>query len=227
MTGDFSFQVIIERIQEFASGTSSASVSTVLSCCQGILSSSVLSVTFTTKYELLVELLAKLCALGCSKLSQQQATDPLTPQVFEVLLLTLSSYLAVQKQQANANRVFAQVTTHLLQHLLLLRHLLTSRAWMAEDDPRVRQHLSRDIRGKVDTILQSALFLPDHLQVYKEEPGMKKRLAGKGLLCPIHSILTKLCDTALHYAVRLSSLPLFFRFSLDAYCKGEDNKEHS
>ncbi|XP_029620990.1 unhealthy ribosome biogenesis protein 2 homolog [Salmo trutta] len=228
-------QVIIERIQEFASGTSSASVSTVLSCCQGILSSSVLSVTFTTKYELLVELLAKLCALGCSKLSQQQATDPLTPQVFEVLLLTLSSYLAVQKQQANANRVFAQVTTHLLQHLLLLRHLLTSRAWMAEDDPRVRQHLSRDIRGKVDTILQSALFLPDHLQAYKEEllskeePGMKKGAAGKGLLSPVNSILSKLCaqgycDTDLHFAVRSSSLPLLFKFSLDAYCKGGDNK---
>lgn len=98
---------------------------------------------------------------------------------------------------------------------------------MAENDPCVGQHLSRDIRGKVDTIRQSALFLPDHLQAYKEEPGMKKGLARKGLLSLIHSVITKLCDTTLHYGVRWSSLTLLFRFSLVAYCKGEDNKEHS
>uniref|UniRef100_A0A3P9A4F0 Nucleolar 27S pre-rRNA processing Urb2/Npa2 C-terminal domain-containing protein n=1 Tax=Esox lucius TaxID=8010 RepID=A0A3P9A4F0_ESOLU len=226
-------QLIIERIHEFASGTSTASFSTLLSCCQGILSSPVLSVTFTTKYELLVDLLAKLCALACSKLSQPQSTDPLTPQVFEVLLLTLSSYVTVQRQQANSQRVFSQVTTHLLQYLLFLRHSLTTRAWIAEDDPRVRQHLSRDIRSKVDIILQSALFSSDHLQSYKEEllskdePGKKKGLSGKGLPSPVNSILTKLCaqgycDNALHYAVKSSSLSLLFKFALDAYCKGEN-----
>ncbi|KAJ7984901.1 hypothetical protein DPEC_G00359570 [Dallia pectoralis] len=224
-------QLLIERIHEFASRSSTASVSTLLSCCQGILSSPVLSVTFTTKYELLVDLLAKLCALACSKLSRPQSTDPLTPQVFEVLLLTLSSYVTVQRQQANAQRVFSQVTTHLLQHLLLLRHLLTTRAWIAEDDPRVRQHLSRDIRSKAEVILQTALFSSDHLQAYKEEllsreePGKKKVIPGKGTLSPVNSILTKLCapgycDANLHYAVRSSSLSLLFKFALDAYCKG-------
>ncbi|KAL0983814.1 hypothetical protein UPYG_G00133100 [Umbra pygmaea] len=226
-------QVLIQRIQEFSSGTSTTSVSVVLSCVHGILSSPVLSVTFTTKYELLVELMSKLCALACSQLSP--TSDPLSPQVFEVLLLALSSYLKVQKQQVNANRVFSQVTTHLLQHLLLLRHLLTTRAWTAEDDPRIRQHLSRDIRGKVDSILQSVLFMPDHLQTYREEliskekTGTRKGQTARGVISPVTTILTKLCaqgycDASIHYAVRSSSVSLIFKFALDAYGKGEDNK---
>lgn len=257
-------QVILECIQEFASGvskgSSSVSLSTLLSCCKGILSSQVLAATFTTKYELLVDLLAKLCSLSCSRLQLQPGTEPLipqnqlvtdptlpqpqavveqlAPQMFEVLLQVLNSYLTVQKQQGNAKRVFSLVTSHLLQPLLLLRHLLTSRAWTPQDDPRLRQQLSRDIRSKVDTILQSGLFFPEHLLSYREElipakegtgTGSKKGAAAKGILSPVSSILTKLCaegycDPPLHYAVKCSSLPLLFKFSLDSYCKAEDGK---
>ncbi|XP_036402635.1 unhealthy ribosome biogenesis protein 2 homolog [Megalops cyprinoides] len=227
-------QVINDRILEAASGTSSASISTVLSCCQGILSSSVLSVTYTTRYELLVELLARLCSLACSRL--QLCGEHLRPQEFEVLLLVLGSYLVVQRQQANPNRVFAQVTTHLLQPLLLLRYLLGVRVWAAADDARVRQHLSRDIRGKVDAVLQSALFLPEHLPSYREEllpetdtSAPKRSATSKGLPSPVSSILKRLCDPALcdpslHFAVRSHSVPMLFKCALDAFCKAGDNK---
>ncbi|XP_062320043.1 unhealthy ribosome biogenesis protein 2 homolog [Osmerus eperlanus] len=256
-------QVIIDRIQEFTSGVSTGlspvAVSTVLSCCQSILSSTVLAATFTTKYELLVDLLAKHCFLASSKLHQPAAEPPmaqdqpmtdspvpqpqpiaeqLAPQMFEVLFQVLSSYLVVQKQQGNPTRVFSHVSSHLLQPLLLLRHLLTSRAWTPQDDPRLRQQLSRDIRIKIDAILQSALFPPEHLPAYREEltPAKKgtrtvgkKGPAGKGVLSPVSSILTKLCaegycDPDLHYIVKSSSLPLLFKFSLDAYCKGGNEK---
>ncbi|KAG7462953.1 hypothetical protein MATL_G00190230 [Megalops atlanticus] len=227
-------QVINDRILEAASGTSSASISTVLSCCQGILSSSLLSVTYTTRYELLVELLGRLCSLACSRL--QLIGEHLRPQEFEVFLLVLSSYLVVQRQQANPNRVFAQVTSHLLQPLLLLRHLLGARVWAAADDARVRQHLSRDIRGKVDAVLQSALFLPEHLPSYREgllperdASAPKRSTASKGLPSPVSSILKRLCDPALcdrslHFAVRSHSVPVLFKCALDAFCKAGDNK---
>ncbi|KAI1894626.1 hypothetical protein AGOR_G00117700 [Albula goreensis] len=228
-------QVINDRILEFASGMSPLSVSTVLSCCKGILSSPVLSVTYTTRYELLVEFLTRLCGLACPRPSQQPEAH-VQPQVFELLLLALNSYLVVQRQQANPNRVFTQVTTHLLQPLLLLRHLLTTHVWPVEDDIRARQHLSREIRGKVDSVLQSALYMPDHLNSYKEELLPNKELqastrgpARKGVLTPVNTILQKLCDPGLcdptlHFTVRANSIPLLFKFAMDAFCRTVDNK---
>ncbi len=52
-------------------------VSTILSVCQGLLSSPVLSSVFTTKYELMVDLLSKLCSLACRELQQPLLTEPL------------------------------------------------------------------------------------------------------------------------------------------------------
>ncbi|KAJ8359945.1 hypothetical protein SKAU_G00164700 [Synaphobranchus kaupii] len=218
-------QVINDRIQEFVLGSSPLSASTVLRCCHGILSSPVLSVTYSTRYELLVELLARLCGLACATPSQQPEAH-LRPQVLELLHLVLSSYLLVQRQQANPNRVFAQVITHLLQPLLLLRHLLTAQV-----------HLGREIRGRVDAVLQSALFLPDHLLSYREELLPNKEASAstrgptrKGVLTPVSSILQRLsepglCDSSLHFAVRSNSTPLLFRFALDAFCRSGDNKD--
>ncbi|KAF4105750.1 unhealthy ribosome biogenesis protein 2 homolog [Onychostoma macrolepis] len=234
-------QIINDRILECSSEFNPESVSfhTILSCCHGILTSPVLSVTYTAKYELLVELLSRLCGLSSMQLRQQRSEEPLSLKVFELLLLVLNTYLTVQKQQANSNRVFSQVTAHLLHPLLLLRHLLNTRVWTEKDDVKIRQHLSKEIRSKVDAVLQSALFIPDHLLSYKEEvlpsedkAGAKKSHAGKGLQGPINMILLKLNvqgtneeEAALSYAVKSNSLTLLFKFALDSFCKGAENKQ--
>lgn len=215
----------------------SVSLSTVLSCCHGILTSPNLCVSYTARYDLLVELLVRVCGLASCQLSRQESLEPFSLKVFEVLFLILSTYMVVQRQQGNTNRVFIQVTEHLLQPLCLLRHLLNTRAWAEEDDLRIRQHLSRDIRGKVDMILQSALFFHDRLSYYKEEvlpsereSGSKKASAGNTLLCPVTAILSKLVHghgtdkKALFYAVRSNSLPLLFKFALDSFSKEEESK---
>lgn len=231
--------MINDRILEYSSGLTSVSFHTVLSCCHGILTSPVLSVAYTAKYELLVELLSRLCGLSSMQLRQQKSEEPLSPKVFEVLLVVLSTYLTVQKQQANSNRVFSQVTAHLLHPLLLLRHLLNTRVWTENDDVKIRQNLSKEIRNKVDAVLQSALFIPDHLPSYKDEvlpsedeSRAKKSHAGKGLQGPVNIILSKLCvqgvneeEEALFYAVKSNSLALLFKFALDSFCKGGENKQ--
>ncbi|XP_043110892.1 unhealthy ribosome biogenesis protein 2 homolog [Puntigrus tetrazona] len=232
-------QIINDRILDCSSGFKSVSFYTILCCCHGILTSPVLSVTYTAKYELLVELLSRLCGLSSMQLRQQKNEEPLSLKVFEVLLLVLSTYLTVQKQQANSNRVFSQVTAHLLHPLLLLRHLLNTRVWTEKDDVKIRQNLSKEIRSKVDAVLQSALFVPDHLLSYKEEvlpsedkAGVKKRHAGKDLQGPVSMILLKLNvqgankeEEALFYAVKSNSLNLLFKFALDSFCKGGENKQ--
>ncbi|XP_026875625.2 unhealthy ribosome biogenesis protein 2 homolog isoform X1 [Electrophorus electricus] len=229
-------KIINERILESTSGTLPVSLSIILSCCHGILTSPVLSVTYTASYELLVKLLATVCGLACFQLKQQGSPEPLQLKVFEVLFLVLNTYLTVQRQQGNANRVFAQVTEHLFLPLCLLRHLLTTRVWTEVDDTRIRQQLKKDIRNKVDTILQSALFHSDHLSSYKEvlpsenKSGARKEPRGKPLLCPVSTIVSKLVhkygddNEALFYAVRSSSLPLLFKMALDSFCKREENK---
>ncbi|XP_053359016.1 unhealthy ribosome biogenesis protein 2 homolog [Clarias gariepinus] len=230
-------QIINERILESTSGTLSVDLSTILSCCEGILTIPVLAVTYTAKYELLVEVVVRTSGLACFQLQQQDSSESLSVKVFEVLLLVLSTYLTVQKQQGNPKRVFVQVTEHLLQHLCLLRHLITSRTWTEKDDTRIRQHICKEIRSKVDLILQSALFYHEHLQYYKEEvlpseqgSGGKKGSTGKTLLCPAATILSKLVhghdvnEESFFYSVQANSLPLLFKFFLDAFCKGGENK---
>ncbi|XP_077093218.1 unhealthy ribosome biogenesis protein 2 homolog [Siphateles boraxobius] len=232
-------QMINDRILEYSSGPTSVSFHTVLSCCHGILTSPVLSVAYTAKYELLVELLTRLCGLSSMQLRQKKYEEPLSLKVFEVLLVVLSTYLTVQKQQANSNRVFSQVTAHLLHPLLLLRHLLNTRVWTEKDDIKIRQNLNKEIRNKVDAVLQSALFIPDHLQSFKDEvlpseveSRAKKSHTGKGLQGPVNIILSKLCvqganeeEEALFYAVKSNSLALLFKFALDSFCRGGENKQ--
>ncbi|KAM6977895.1 unhealthy ribosome biogenesis protein 2 homolog [Aplochiton taeniatus] len=287
-------QVLIDRLQEcFSKGQgSTVGVSTLLSCCHGILSSPSLSATFTTKYELMVDLLVKVCSLACHRLQHQPTTDAHTPlepitesltfqdepmddsitsqpielissmnealsdglmadplpaqsqpipeqessQVFEVLLQVLSCYQTVQRQQANPNRVFNLVTSDLLQPLLLLRHRLTTQIHTplanthAVTHPRLRPQLSRDLRNKVEAVLQSSLFPPQLLPDYKEElfpakGDSGKRGAAKGSLCPVNLMLSKLKETGsgsalVHYAVSASAMPLLFKFCLNAYGEG-------
>ncbi|XP_044202488.1 unhealthy ribosome biogenesis protein 2 homolog [Thunnus albacares] len=280
-------QLLLDRLQECSRAATGppACVSTLLSVCRGILSSPALSSVFTTKYELMVDLLAKFCSLSCRELQQpvltgscQPATECLQTQpgsdldssqtelmtesppdhqlldadkspskpkeklglanLFEVLLQVLSCYLSVQRQQANPNRVFTLVTNQLIQPLVLLRHLLTS----GEHSPsqthlRLRQQLCRDIRVKIDAILQLALFPSEHLTSYKEELFPSKEDSGKrgpggakGPLKPVSAILGKLsaegyCEPPLFYSVKSNALSLLFKFCLESYGKGSRESE--
>lgn len=272
----------------------SVGVSTILSVCQGLLSSPALSSVFTTKYELMVDLLVKLCSLACCELQQPLLTEPLMPEsvtcqdevmgtslqtkpisdldnsqidpmtesppdhpeldadksppkpkenlrsanLFEVLLQVLSCYLSVQRQQANPNRVFTMVTNQLIQPLVLLRHLLTSGEFApSHTHLHLRQQLCRDIRIKIDSILQFSLFPSEHLTSYKEEllpskgdSGKRGPGGAKGPLKPVSAILSKLsaqgyCEPALHYTVKSNTLSLLFKFFLESYGKGRGESE--
>ncbi|XP_040023482.2 unhealthy ribosome biogenesis protein 2 homolog [Gasterosteus aculeatus] len=289
-------QLLLDRLQECASiGLKSVvCMSTVLSVCQGLLSSPALSSVFTTKYELILDLLAKLCSLACRELQQSLLTEPLMtesvtcqdelmteclqPQpasdlesslivavtkdssdqpefdanksspkpkenihsanLFEVLLQVLSCYLSVQRQQANPNRVSTMVTNQLIQPLILLRHLLTSGDFARSlTHLRISQHLSRDIRIKIESILQLALFPSEHLTFYKEEllpskeeSGKRGLGGGRGPLKPVSAILSKLnargyCEPSLHYSVKSNTLPLLFKFFLESYAKERGSEE--
>ncbi|XP_068595993.1 unhealthy ribosome biogenesis protein 2 homolog [Brachionichthys hirsutus] len=286
-------QLLLERLQEFSRADSKSPVclSTILSVCQGLFSSPVLSSVFTTKYELMVDLLAKLCSLACRELQHPLHTestkaeaacqenvmteclqtrqgnldraqmepisenppDQLEPEannspkskgslrptnLFDVLHQVLSCYLSVQRQQANPNRVFTMVTNQLIQTLVVLRHLLTSGDFApAHAQLDLRQQLCKDIRSKIDSILQVALFPPEHLNSYKEEllPGKEdsgKRGPGgaKGPLKPVIAIISKLdaqgyCQPALHYPVKSITLSLLFKFFLESYGKGRGTSE--
>ncbi|CAL8243510.1 unnamed protein product [Lota lota] len=242
-------QALLDRLQESVCDgpEPSVSLSTLLSVCKGILSSPTLSSILTTKYELLAELMAKLCCLACHKLQRRASAPPaLTSKpgsesgpsqdepmiVFEVLLQVLSCYLSVQRQQVNVHRVFTVVTNQLLQPMVLLRHLLTSaEPTPSLPSPRLRPQLSRDIRGKIDLILQLALFPTEQLSSYKEELVPVKVDSGKigpggakGLAKPLKTILTKLgaidyCEPHLHYSVKTNALSLLFKLCWDSYGK--------
>lgn len=241
-------QGLLDRLQDCVCDgpEPSVSLSTLLSVCKGILSSPTLSSILTTKYELLAELVSKFCCLACHKLQRRDSAAPAlafkpAPEsaqeepmaMFEVLLQVLSCYLSVQRQQVNVHRVFTIVTNQLLQPMVLLRHLLTSaEPTPSLPSPRLRPQLSRDIRGKIDSILQFALFPMEQLSSYKEElvtvkvdPGKSGPGGAKGLPKPLKTILTKLgadgyCDPSLHYSVKTNALSLLFKLCLDSYGKG-------
>lgn len=214
----------------------------------------------------MVSLLAKFCLLACHDIRKRSPTErqrdanpeclqtePDTDLVkiekpkknqppsdlFEVLLQVLSCYLSVQRQQANPNRVFTLVTNQLIQPLVLLRYLLTSRDFAACTHLRIRQQLRRDLRLKIDSVLQLALFPAEHLASYKAELVPPKDDSGKrgsggtkGPLKPVSTLLPKLsaqdgCEPSLCYSVKSDTLPLVFRFFLESYgkVKGEGDEE--
>ncbi|XP_059842290.1 unhealthy ribosome biogenesis protein 2 homolog [Hypanus sabinus] len=225
-------QIINERILACSSdkplNVDTSSLPTVLSCCQGILTSPAFSIIYTSKYDLLVDLLCKLCSLACSRLKSAEALR--SAQLFDVLLLVLNQYLVRKRQQSNQPRIFLQMCSSLLQPLLLLRHLLSTRCWVGEDAVSVRQHLSREICNKIQAALQNGLFHTDFLNSYREEllpsEGSQGRKAGfsKGLTAPTETILLKLADAAffssdLHFAIVAGSVPMLYKLSVESYCK--------
>ncbi|NXB29868.1 URB2 protein, partial [Eulacestoma nigropectus] len=220
-------QVINKRLSEAYSEKTQQNIGTVLSCSSGILSTPSLSIIYTAKCELLVDLLNKLSKLACQQLASD---DAVASQLFSVLQLTFAQYLLIQRQQTNPNRVFGQVTNHLLQPCLLLRHLLTVRSWTPADDNHVRQHLSREIRNQIETLLQAGLFQPELFSSYKEEllpEQEKKKRPLKTLLLPVNTVQTKLgsalCGPALHGVVVAGSVSLLYKLFLDSYCKAENH----
>ncbi|NXA70741.1 URB2 protein, partial [Mohoua ochrocephala] len=223
-------QVINKRLSEACSEKTQQDIGTVLSCSSGILSTPSLSIIYTAKCELLVDLLSKLSKLACQQLASDDAVGS---QLFSILQLTFAQYLLIQRQQTNPNRVFGQVTSHLLQPCLLLRHLLTVRSWTQADDNHVRQHLSREIRNQIETLLQAGLFQPELFSSYKEEllpeqeAQEKKKGALKTLLLPVNTVQAKLgsdlCEPALHGAVVAGSVSLLYKLFLDSYCKAENH----
>uniref|UniRef100_A0A8C3QD47 Uncharacterized protein n=1 Tax=Geospiza parvula TaxID=87175 RepID=A0A8C3QD47_GEOPR len=223
-------EIINKRLSEAYSEKTQQNIGTVLSCSSGILSTPSLSIIYTAKCELLVDLLSKLSKLACQQLASDNAVGS---QLFNVLHLTFAQYLLIQRQQTNPNRVFGRVTSHLLQPCLLLRHLLTVRSWTQADDNHVCQHLSREIRSQIETLLQAGLFQPELFSSYKEEllseqeSQEKKKGAWKTLLLPVNTVQTKLgsdlCEPALHGAVVAGSVSLLYKLFLDSYCKAENH----
>ncbi|XP_078412704.1 unhealthy ribosome biogenesis protein 2 homolog [Cetorhinus maximus] len=225
-------QIINDRILEHSGkvplSDCTVSVTTVLSCCRGILTSPALSIIYTSKWELLVDLLCKLSILLCSRLRSQEALS--STQLFDVLLLTFKRYLVIQRQQHNQSRVFLQVCGPLLQPFLLLRHLLSSRCWTSEDEATVRQHLSKETCNQIQAALHSGLFHADFLHYYREEllqsDGLQQQKTSfsKALAAPVEMMLLRLADADffgpdLHPAVVAGSVPLLFRLSLESYCR--------
>ncbi|XP_004693098.1 PREDICTED: unhealthy ribosome biogenesis protein 2 homolog [Condylura cristata] len=217
-------KTINERITEFSLSGSQRNICAVLSCCQGILSVPALAVIYTAKQELIVALLSHLCRLACGQLE-----GTVVAQLFEVIHLALGHYLLIQKQQVNPRRAFGEVTGHLLQPCLVLRHLLSGGTWTQASHGQLRPTLSRDVRSQLEAMLRGGIFQPELLSSYKEElldhhQGDTKLGAMKNLLAPLDTVIVRLVDTSycepsLHAAVVASSVALLYKLFLDSYFK--------
>uniref|UniRef100_A0A2K5Q8S9 URB2 ribosome biogenesis homolog n=1 Tax=Cebus imitator TaxID=2715852 RepID=A0A2K5Q8S9_CEBIM len=217
-------KIINERIAEFSLSGSQRNICAVLRCCQGILSTPALAVIYTAKQELMVALLSHLCWLAC-----RQPEGAVVAQLFEVIHLALGHYLLIQQQQVNPRRAFGDVTAHLLQPGLVLRHLLSGGTWSQAGQGQLRQVLSRDIRSQIEAMLRGGVFQPELLSSYKEElldqqQGDMKTGAMKNLLAPMDTVLTRLvdagyCAASLHTSVVANSVALLYKLFLDSYFK--------
>ncbi|XP_054627419.1 unhealthy ribosome biogenesis protein 2 homolog isoform X2 [Dunckerocampus dactyliophorus] len=264
-------QLLLDLLEECAGDSTrlSVGVSTLLSVCQGVLSSPAVSSIFTTKYDLMVSLSVKVCSFACRQLQQalpagshqpdftadtvrdldsqsdgkpkpeleenKPKENNLSAHLFELLLQVLTSYLSVQRQQANPNRVLTLVTNQMIQPLVVLRHMVTSAEYAhSHTHLRLSQQLCRDVRVKIDSILQLSLFSAEHLASYKEEllpskEGTRKRGTAetKGPPRPANALLCKLgsCEPLLIYSVRSNTIPLLYKFFLESYRKARVENE--
>lgn len=208
---------------ELAISGSQRNIGAVLSCCQAILSTPALAVVYTARQELLVALLSQLCQAACRQ-PQGAAAAPL----FEVLHLALGHYVVIQQQQVNPRRAFGEVTGHLLQPCLVLRHLLSGGAGA------LPPALSRDLRARIEAVLRGGAFRPELLPSYREElleqpqadakAGDAKAGAAKSVLAPMGTVTARLvepgfCEPSLHAAVVASSVALLYKLFLESYLK--------
>ncbi|KAM5144534.1 unhealthy ribosome biogenesis protein 2 homolog isoform 1-T1 [Callospermophilus lateralis] len=217
-------KIINERIAEFSLSGSQRNISAVLSSCRGILSTPALAVIYTAKQELLVALLSQLCWSAC-----RQPEGAVAVPLLEVIHLALGHYLLIQQQQANPRRVFGEVTGHLLQPCLILRHLLSGGTWTQAGQGQVPQVLSREVRSKLEAVLRGGVFQPDMLSSYTEELlGQQQRDTKigtpKSLLTPLDTVVTGLldaghCELHLHATVVATSVAVLYKLFLDSYLK--------
>lgn len=226
-SNEFSFflnvQIINERLAEFSLSGSQTNIGAVLSCCQGILSTPALAVIYTARQELMVALLSQLCWSAC-----RQPAAAVVAQLFEVIHLALGHYLSIQQQQVNPRRAFGEVTGHLLQPCLVLRHLLSGGTWTQAGQGQLRQALSRDLRSQIEALLRGGAFQLELLSSYKEElldqQQDTKMGAMKTVLAPMDTVIAGLvdagyCEPSLHAAVVASSVALLYKLFLDSYFK--------
>lgn len=220
-------KIINEKIEEFSLSGSQRNICAILSCCQGILSAPALAVIYTAKPELIVALLSQLCWSAC-----RQPEGAMTAKLFEVIQLALDHYLKLQQQQANPRRVFGDMTGHLFQPCLVLRHLLLGGTWTQASQGQLWQVLSRDIRSKIDAVLRGGVFRYDLLSSYKEElleqqQENVKMGVLKSLLTPMDTVITRLVEpdyvkSDLHALVVASSVSLLYRLFLESYLREEN-----
>ncbi|KAI6052599.1 unhealthy ribosome biogenesis protein 2 homolog [Marmota monax] len=217
-------KIINERIAEFSLSGSQRNISAVLSSCRGILSTPALAVIYTAKQELLVALLSQLCWSAC-----RQPEGAVAAPLLEVIHLALGHYLLIQQQQANPRRVFGEMTGHLLQPCLILRHLLSGGTWTQAGQGQVPQVLCREVRNKLEAVLRGGVFQPDMLSSYTEELlGQQQRDTKigtpKSLLTPLDTVVTRLldaghCELHLHATIVATSVAVLYRLFLDSYLK--------
>ncbi|KAL0608764.1 Unhealthy ribosome biogenesis protein 2-like protein [Plecturocebus cupreus] len=220
-------KIINERIAEFSLSGSQRNICVILRCCQGILSTPALAVIYTAKQELMVALLSHLCWSAC-----RQPEGAVVAQLFEVIHLALGHYLLIQQQQVNPRRAFGDVTAHLLQPGLVLRHLLSEGTWSQAGQGQLRQVLSRDIRSQIEAMLRGGVFQPELLSSYREELVDQqqedvKTGATKNLLAPMDTVLARLvdagyCAASFHTSVVANSVALLYKLFLDSYFKEEN-----
>ena len=216
-------QIINERIAEFSLSGSQRNICAVLSCCQGILSTPALAVIYTARQELIVELLSQLCWSACRQ------PGAVTPQLFEVIHLSLGHYLSLQQQQVNPRRAFGELTGHLLQPCLVLRHFLSGGTWTQAGQGQLRPVLGRDIRNQIEAVLRGGAFQPELLPSYKEElldqqQDNSKMGAMKNLLAPLDTVIARLvdagyCDPSLQALVVANSVALLYKLFVESYLK--------
>ncbi|XP_006146073.1 unhealthy ribosome biogenesis protein 2 homolog isoform X1 [Tupaia chinensis] len=217
-------KIINERIAELSHLESRRNACAILSCCQGILSTPALAVIYTAKQELLVALLSQLCWVAC-----RQPHGAMVAPLFEVLHLALGQYRSLQQQRGNPRRAFMDVTEHLLQPCLVLRHLLSVGTWTQAGQGQLRQGLSREVRSQIEAVLRGGVFQAELLSSYKEElldqqQGHTKTEAVKGLLAPLDTVVTRLvdagyCEAAILVPVVAGSIALLYKLFLDSYFK--------
>ncbi|XP_021075935.1 unhealthy ribosome biogenesis protein 2 homolog [Mus pahari] len=220
-------KIINERIEEFSRSGCQRNICAILSCCQGILSAPALAVIYTAKPELTVALLSQLCWSAC-----RQPEGAVTAKLFEVIHLALDHYLRLQQQQANPRRVFGDMTGHLFQPCLVLRHLLLGGTWTQASQGQLWQVLSRAIRNQIDAVLRGGVFRHDLLSSYKEElleqyQENVKMGVLKSLLTPMEAVIARLVEpdyvkSDLRVLVVASSVPLLYRLFLESYLKEEN-----
>ncbi|KAG9484050.1 hypothetical protein GDO78_009772, partial [Eleutherodactylus coqui] len=203
----------------------SAESGTVLSCCQGVLSTACLGIVYKAKCELLVDLLSKLCLLACHCLTSEHS---ITQHVLSVLNISLKQYTLLQRQRSNTKRLFMHVLTQLFEPSLLLWNALSTHVFDQNSNDGINQ-LTKAIGSNLELVLYTGLFQAELLTFYKDqllpqsETSEKKKGLLKSSLTPICSMLAKLenvdfCDKEKQLSFLANSIPFLYKLFLDSYC---------